>query len=636
MDPRFLELYHQELRYIHEMGSEFAKSYPKIASGLDLGSMECADPYVERLLEGFAFLTARIQLKLDAEFPRFTQHLLEMIYPHYLALLPAMTVLQFQPDMKGGVTEEGFVLPRHTRLFSSTSIKGRARCEFQTAHETMLWPLQLTEASYLPLGEAIQYADPNMQGVKSAVRLRLQSVADININQLSMERLPVYLNGSGELPMQLHELLLGHNLAVLLQEKSQEKSQENAQGTNKKPLWREQLKKNSLQAMGFEQQQSLLPYTAASFQGYRLLQEYFALPQRFLFIELCNLQPALQRCQGNEIEIIILLDTAKTEFEDLLSARNFALYCSPAINLFAKRADRIHLTHRSTEYHLIVDKTRQSDFEVHSVTGVTGFGDASSDEVDFQPFYSIKDEMGGGAEFAYYTLRRQTSVKSSSRERARLKADYLGSEIFISLVDSTETPFHSDLKQLGVSTLCSNRELPLLMRTGLGVTDFTLQISAPVDSVRCLVGPTTPKPSFSEGEHGWRLINHLSLNYLSIVNDDATQGADALRDLLRLYSDFTEPSIIKQVEGLLSIKSQSVVQRIPVAGPICFGRGVEISILLDESVFEGASAFLLGSVLERFFCKYVSINSFTQTVVKTLERGEIMRWPVRAGTRMLL
>ena len=632
MEQRLLELYHQELRYIREMGSEFARRYPKIASGLDLGNMECADPYVERLLEGFAFLTARIQLKLDSEFPRFTQHLLEMIYPHYLAPLPAMTIVQFQPDMKGGVTEEGFPLPRHTRLFSSTNVKGRAKCEFQTAHELMLWPLQLIEASYLPLGEALQFADSNTENVKSALRLRLQTAADINMNQLSVDRLPVYIHGSGELPMQLHELLSGHSVAVFLQEKSQE----SGQGRGKTPAWREQLKKNSVQTMGFEQQQALLPYTAPSFQGYRLLQEYFALPQRFLFVELCNLQPVMQRCQGNEVEIIILLDAARADFEDLLSAQNFALYCTPAINLFPKRADRIHLTHRSTEYHLVVDKTRQSDFEVHSVQGMTGYGGGSSPDVDFLPFYSIKDEMGSGKEFAYYTLRHQTSLKSSARERARLKADYLGSEIFISLVDAGEAPFQRDLKQLGVDTLCSNRELPMLMRTGQGVTDFTLQISAPVDSARCLVGPTNPKPSPSEGEHAWRLINHLSLNYLSLLNNDETQGAAALRDLLRLYSDFTEPSIIKQVEGLLSINSRSLVQRIPVAGPICFGRGIEITMVLDESVFEGASAFLFASVLECFFCKYVSINSFTQTVVKTLQRGEIMRWPVRAGTRTLI
>jgi type VI secretion system protein ImpG len=380
----------------------------------------------------------------------------------------------------------------------------------------------------------------------------------------------------------------------------------------------------------------LLPYAAPSFQGYRLLQEYFALPQRFLFVEIENLRSSLQRCNQTAVEIVILLDSSIPEMEDLVSADNFALYCTPAINLFPKRADRVQLNHLSTEHQLIIDKTRQYDFEVHTVLEVTGYGSVDSAEETFRPFYSNQQELELQGNFAYYTLRRQPALVPAGMSKKRIKSDYLGSEVFISLVDASETPYRSDLNQLGVNTLCTNRDLPKLMLAGEGATDFTLEISAPVDAVCCLVKPTDPKPSHAEGEHAWRLISHLSLNYLTLINNDETQGATALRDLLRLYGDYADAAVAKQIEGLLSVNSRSVVLRIPVPGPMCFGRGVEITITFDDSAFDGASSFLLSAVLDKFFCKYVSINSFTQAVVKTKKRGEIMRWPVRTGTRTLV
>jgi len=622
MNPRLLEYYERELQFIREMGAEFAQHYPKIASALDLGGTECADPYVERLLESFAFLTARIQLKMDAEFPRFTQHLLEIVYPHYLAPLPSMTIVQFQPDLKGGVTEEGFVLPRHTRLFSQSGVKGRSKCEFRTAHELTLWPLKIGEASYLPLGEALRYAGSDVRGVKAGLRIKLQTVLEFNFQQLSLKNLPIYLHGTGAIPRQLYELIVGHGVAVVIQ------------GINKSSGgYRKVLDKASIETLGFDEQHALLPHTAPSFKGYRLLQEYFALPQRYLFIDLCQLQPALSQCDDTAIEIVILLNEDKAEFEDLIDASHFALNCSPAINLFSKRTDRIHLKNQTTEHHLVIDRTKPVDFEIFSLEEVEGYGVGSKTEQTFRPFYSARQDSGIQGDFAYYTVKRQPALEPATTRLGKLKTDYVGSEVFLSFVDASETPFHPDIKQIGTRALCTNRALPKLILLDGSGTDFNWDISAPLDSIRCLAGPTDPRPSHAEGDYAWRLINHLSLNYLSLVNNDPVQGATALRDLLRLYGDYAEPAIGKQIEGLLTVQCKAVTVRVPVSGPMCFGRGLEITLNFDETAFVGASCFLFGAVMERFLCKYVSINSFTQLVVKTRERGEIMRWPVRTGSR---
>jgi type VI secretion system protein ImpG len=224
-------------------------------------------------------------------------------------------------------------------------------------------------------------------------------------------------------------------------------------------------------------------------------------------------------------------------------------------------------------------------------------------------------------------------VLSSKQRREGVRSSYIGSELFISLVDAAQAPYSSEVTQLGLDTLCTNRDLPLVMPVGLGDTDFTLQISAPVKSIRCIAGPTRPTPAAYEGESVWRLINHLSLNYLSLIDNDAKQGAAVLRDLLGLYADNREASIKKQIEGVVSVTAKNVVRRIDSKGPMVFGRGLEISVLLDESAFEGGGYFLLGTVLEQFFARYVSINSFVETLIRTTDRGEVARWPVRIGRR---
>jgi type VI secretion system protein ImpG len=311
------------------------------------------------------------------------------------------------------------------------------------------------------------------------------------------------------------------------------------------------------------------------------------------------------------------------------------LFCAPAINLFPKRADRIHLEDRHSEFHVVPDRTRPQDFEVYTVRGVTGYGSRADEEVEFRAFYSATDLDGSGAAGTYFIAHRVPRTASAKEQLYGRRSSYPGSEVFISIVDAKAAPFSPDLRQLGMDTLCTNRDLPLQMAVGRGRTDFTLDISAPVEEIRCVAGPTPPKPSHSEGEIAWRAVSHLSLNYLSLA-DSPAHGAAALRDLLKLYGDSSDPAVRKQIDGLKSIQHRPATRRVQTAGPIAFARGLEVSVTFDEDAFEGASAFLLGAVLERFFAKYVSINSFTETVVNTVGRGKIMRWSARVGQRHVL
>jgi len=622
MDPRLLKYYNRELQFIREMGGEFAQEFPKIAGRLGLDGFECADPYVERLLEGFAFLAGRIQLKLDAEFPRFTQHLLEAVYPHYLSPTPAMAVVRFQPDLREAGLAEGYLLPRGTALRSLLGKGEQTSCEYRTAQDTHLWPLELDEARYFTsfAGSGL----PELPGVRAAIRLHLRTTAGLNFDQLALRDLPLYLQGPDELPMHLYEQLLGNCVGLVVRP------------TSHPAPWQEVVTKDPVSALGFSDDQALLPQTARTFQGYRLLHEYFAFPTRYMFVELQGLGPAVRRCPHAEIEINILLKQADPLLEKVLNRTNFSLFCSPAINLFPKVCDRIHLSSKLSEHHLVPDRTRPMDFEVYSISKVTGYGTGMEREQPFLPFYASNSQLALRPADAYYTVRREPRLLSSRQRRFGPRSSYHGSEVFVSLVDAREAPYRSDLRQLEVDALCSNRDLPLQMPVGKGNTDFTLESGAPVDNIRCVSGPSKPIPSWAEGDTTWRLISHLSLNYLSLTDSDPEQGAGALRELLSLYGNVAEAQVRNQTEGVRNIAAQPVVRRLPVTGPLALGRGQEITLTLEENAFRGTGVFLLGAVMEQFFARYASINSFTQTVIRTVERGEIMRWPLRTGQRPVL
>ncbi len=629
MDRRLLHYYNRELAHLREVGSEFAREFPKIASRLGMEGLEVADPYVERLIESFSFLAARVQMKIDAEFPRFTQHLLETVYPGYLAPMPSMVIARFEPEPAEGSLADGIPIPRGSALRSVLGKGEQTPCEYRTSQGVTLWPVEVAEAQYLRFSGSAAGADlpplPEIRSgrVKAAIRLRLRTTNGMPFKQLALDRLAIHLTGGEGMPVRLYEQLAANAVAVV------------ARPAKPPAAWHHVMGRDAVRPMGFSDDEALLPAGNRRFSGYRLLQEYFAFPQRFLFVELTGLAAAVRRCAEPELDVVVLLDRADAVLDGALDAAMFALFCSPAVNLFPRRADRIHLTDREYEYQVIPDRTRPMDYEVYDVLEVAGYAEGGERSRTFEPFYAMRDmpvEEAG----AYFTLRRVPRMMSERQSSQGPRSGYLGNDAFLQIVDSREAPFRSDLRQLAIETLCTNRDLPLLLVTGSGRTDFTLVTGAPVRSVRVIAGPSRPHAPLAEGEAAWRLIGHLSLNYLSLADSNEKQGAAAMRELLALYGDLAEPAVRKQIEGVRSISHRPVLRRVAQGAATSWVRGLEIALTFDESAFQGAGVFVLGTVLEHFFARYVSLNSFTETVLRTVDRGEIARWPARIGNRTLV
>ncbi|MBN1764907.1 MAG: type VI secretion system baseplate subunit TssF, partial [Sedimentisphaerales bacterium] len=419
MDKRMLRYYDRELAHLRTMGGEFAREFPKIAGRLALDEFACADPYVERLLEGFAFLAARVQFKLDAEFPRFTQSILETVYPHLLSPVPSMAIVQFNPDFSDSGLADGYKIPRDTSLLSILGKGEQTRCEYRTAHDVTLRPIRLVEARYYTRELGVLDLPARCQA-QAGIRIRLEVTAGLTFGELQLDALTFYLKGGGALPMRLYEQLFAHGNTVVVQ------------STNKPIKHQKVINGSNIRQVGFKDNQKLLHYDSRSFQGYRLLQEYFTFPQRFMFFELTGLSDTIRGCSQTQLDVIILLDEPDVELENAVDASNFALYCTPTINLFPKRTDRIHVKESFSEFHVIPDRTRPLDFEVYRIDKVTGFGANLEEQQVFLPFYSASD-VDQDQDSAYYTCHRVPRLLSEKEKRkGRRSQGYGGSEVFIS------------------------------------------------------------------------------------------------------------------------------------------------------------------------------------------------------------
>lgn len=622
MDSKLLDYYNRELAYLREMGAEFAQRYPKVAGRLGMRGIEVADPYTERLMEGFAFLTSRVQLKMDAEFPRFSQRLLEMIAPNYLAPTPSMAIAELHPDSSKGDIRNGFNVPRGTMMDSQTLKKSGVTCSYTTAQDVMLQPIRIkqVELGGVPADAPLNQLGLSQRGAASALRIRIECDDAVLLNHLSFDNLTFFLSGPDIQATKLLELIMAHGVGQFCQ-------------TIEKQPQRLTLADDALRHEGFAADQALLPEDMRNFDGYRLLHEYFAFPQRFQFFSLHGLRPLLSRStSAREFEIVVLLDKSEPALERVVDVSHLALHCTPVINLFPRVAQRQKLNEGQFEYHLVVDNIRPLDYEVFSVSKLYASG--GKQEQIFRPFWSTYGSDDGNYG-AYFSLRREQRTLSEQAQRYGTRTGYVGSEVFLTMVDEKQSPWNDELTHFTANVLCTSRDLPLML-IQQGQANFVMPDSIPVKQLTLRKGPTPPRPSLAEGLNTWRLVSHLQMNYLSLMEQDQGKGSGALRQMLGLYANLAEAPIARQIEGIRDCQLRAVNRRVPEPGPIVFARGVGIELKVDEQAFSGSSPWLMGSVLERVFSRLVSMNSFTEMSLSSQQRGDIGWWAPRMGKRTLL
>ncbi|WP_435020240.1 type VI secretion system baseplate subunit TssF [Tundrisphaera sp. TA3] len=609
MADELLGYYNAELAFLREMGAEFAARYPKVAGRLHLEAEKCEDPHVERLLEGFAFLAARLRRKIDDQFPEITDALLGLVAPHYQAPLPSMSVVQFVPDPARRDAAAGFAIPRKSALHTRP-VAGQP-CQFRTAYPVTLWPIEVESARLEPDRVVAEDRPP---GAVALLRIALRGKGGTRFDAMTgLDRLRFYLDGTGATPFGLHEILLNDACRVVVR----------GRGVDGQPI-SVTLPPDAIRPVGFGRDEGMFPFPARAFLGYRLLLEYFAFPEKFLFVDLTGLEKLAGRGLGDAVELLIFLD--KPPRADLsATAENFRLGCTPVVNLFSRLAEPISVSQAKFEYRVVPDVHRPNATEVYSIDAVTGAAAYLAEPVRYEPFYARRHSVDGREARAFWHASRRPSGRKGDR----------GTEVYLSFVDLDFTPTAPAGETATVRITCTNRDLPGKLPFGGDQADFTLEGQAPVGRIRCLRKPTDPlRAPAGPGAH-WRLISHLSLNHLSLA--DSARGLDALREVLAAH-DFADTDVTrKQIAGLARVASRPAVGRVSrrVGASVCVG--VEVTLEFDESEYVGTGAFLLASVLERFLGLYASINSFSQTVAKTTRReGTWKRWPPRAGERTLL
>ncbi len=613
MQDDLLQYYERELAYLRRLGAQFAEQYPKVASRLQLEAAKCEDPHVERLLEGFAFLAARVHHRIDDDIPELSEAFLEVLYPQHVRPVPAMSIAELQLDPLQGAIPAGVTVERGSEL-RTPPVQG-VPCLFQTSYQTTLWPVTITGVRWTTADGS---SGPRHGGAVGAIRMDVRAFDGLRLEEITLDRLRLHIAGEAVIGDTLYELLLNNCLRVVVRDPDQ---------PNRPAV---ELPLNAVQPVGFDEDQGMLPYPGRTFVGHRLLQELFTFPQKFAFVDLIGLGDAMRALgAGARAEVSFLVSAfergeRKQMLETGLSATSIRLGCTPVVNLFAQTAEPILLSERTYEYPLIAESRRRLEVNVWSVERIALIKRNSDHPTPMSPLYGFRHGGSrGDGQLFWHATRRPSSWRTDR-----------GTDVFLSFADLSGNLRVPDAEVVSPTVICCNGDLPSRLAFGSDDrSDFELTAGGPVKRIVCLVRPTPQVQPELGKPLLWRLISAMSLNHLSLVDE----GVAALRELLTLHNTANSLSAERQIAGLTGVRSTPAFARVSSAHGVAFAHGRGVTVEFDEEQFPSGGLFVFASVLERFLALYASMNSFTQlTATSRQRRRPVREWAPRAGWRTLV
>ncbi|MFE8070102.1 type VI secretion system baseplate subunit TssF [Marinobacteraceae bacterium S3BR75-40.1] len=604
MSDELLQYYNRELAYLRRQGAEFARAYPKVAGHLRVSDEAVEDPHVSRLLEGVAFLTAQIRQRLDDHFPELTDILMGNLFPDYLAPIPSMTILQMR---SGPAQTHAAQLDAQQRF--QTMVDKMPSCEFRSPGRPYLAPVTVTEGSF----ENAPFDAPRPAGTENAqsvIKLRLK--APLPFSEVDLPSLRFYLHGQTHLSNELYDLIhrAGVGFAIV---PTHDTRQVRFYPTRQ------------IRPVGFEPEEALVPYGKRSFDGFRLLVEFFLFPEKFLFAEFSELAGTWP--DHDEVDLYVYLGEQSAEQEKSFVPEHMRLWCVPAVNLFDETLEPVAIDDTSHEYRLAA---QYGSADTHEVVNVESVRLISSEQVrELAPFYGLGHPRWQEALGVYWHLRRRDADWAGGRFEP-------GFETYLTLVDRRFNRRTLDTlpegEKLLVKATCCNRNIPERLPFGGGEPRFHAIGEPLVRDVEALVPPTaTTRPDLSDGSR-WEFIQQLNLEHFG--------GSDALERLqtvLQLHDFRKTPETRALIGGIEDVTMKRVVARVGqgVQSGLC--QGTEIQVTFSKPSYAGTSIYLFSAILDRFFAQFAQINTFTRVRIRLSgHHQDYCLWPARAGERELL
>lgn len=598
---KLLPYYEQELGYLRRHLRDFAERYPKIAGRLLISGEVCEDPHIERMIESFALLNARIAKRLDDDYPEFTEALFEVLYPHYVRPFPSCSIAHIEAGDSQQQTTTS-VISRGTQLNTRT-VRGAA-CTFRTIYPVTIAPLAIAQARF----EAVVQTPDAMHlptGASAGIDITINSTSEqFALRDFSPPKLRVFIDGEPSFCAALRDTLFMRCIGAYVE------GEHDGHWVTLDAI--------PLSPTGFDEDEALIDFPARSHAAYRLLTEYFCFSEKFNFFDIdlsaltAVLPPATRTITLHLVLSGIRSNSNLARMLGTLSPNNVLLGCTPVVNLFRQRGEPIRLTHANTSYPVLADARRAFAYKVYAIESVNLVRQTPQGEsiVEFRPFYSLKHAQEPEHNGHYWTLRHIDTIADKSP----------GFETQISIVDIDFDPAEVENSTLNIELTCTNRDLPSLLPYGQRGGDLFLEGDSSVRSINFLRRPTVSY-HFERGYNvQWRLISQLALNHLSL----SVGGAEALRETLTLYDLPRSPSSQRQIGGITGLSQQAVTAWLPGNPFPCLVRGIEVRLAVDEEAFVGSGIHAFGQIIERFLALYVHANSFTQLVILSNKNGEAL------------